>query len=233
MIRRHFEKIFFFDIETVGIYPDLPTCEKENPELAKLFMTNYKWFENKYPEEAGQGENHMFIKKAALVPEFSKIIALAYGVSKGENDFIVQSISSHNEKELLSKICVILDRVEQKGLTLCGHNAKVFDVPILAKRMIINGMKPHSVFPSYNTKPWEIDIIDTKEIWQYGTYLGISTLESVCVSLGIKSPKSEELDGAKVHTAYWNENKLEEIAEYCKNDVIALSEIVKKLQNLI
>jgi DNA polymerase elongation subunit (family B) len=221
------------DIETVGAYPDLPTCEKENPSLAKLFRKNYKWFENKYPEDAGVDENHMFINRTALVPEFAKVIAIAYGVTDTKGDFITQSIYNHNEKELLKKANDVFDRVEKKGLVICGHSVKSFDIPFLAKRMIINGMNPHPIFPKHDTKPWDVSMIDTKEIWQYGTYIGISTLESVCVSLGIESPKSDELYGASIHKVYWVDNKLEEISEYCKRDVNVLPEIVKKLQNLI
>jgi hypothetical protein len=32
--------------------------------------------------------------------------------------------------------------------------------------MIINGVYPSSILPSYDTKPWEIKAIDTKEFWQ-------------------------------------------------------------------
>ena len=41
---------------------------------------------------------------------------------------------------------------------------------------IINGIRPSKILPSYDTKPWEIKAIDTKEIWQYGSYTSIGSL---------------------------------------------------------
>jgi hypothetical protein len=35
-----------------------------------------------------------------------------------------------------------------------------------------------------------------------------------------------------VHEAYWNHNRLQEIAEYCEKDVNVLIDFIKKLKNL-
>jgi len=102
----------------------------------------------------------------------------------------------------------------------------------LAKRMLINGILPSSILPSYDTKPWEIKAIDTKEIWQYGQFGAISSLELMCVSLGVESPKNMEVTGNKVHNAFWNENKYQEIQDYCEKDVEVLIKVLIKLTNL-
>ena len=85
---------------------------------------------------------------------------------------------------------------------------------MLAKRMIINGIRPSKILPSYDTKPWEIKAIDTKEIWQYGAYSSIGSLDLLCSCMGINSSKDGEITGDKVHDAYWEENKLNEISFY-------------------
>ena len=103
---------------------------------------------------------------------------------------------------------------------------------MLAKRMIINGIAPSVMLPSYDTKPWEIKAIDTKDVWQYGAYSAIGSLDLLCTSLGVPSPKEGEITGDKVHTSYWNDGKLKEITEYCERDVRVLIDIIIKLKEL-
>jgi hypothetical protein len=62
--------------------------------------------------------------------------------------------------------------------------------------------------PTYETKPWEVKALDTKEIWQFGNNFGISSLDLMCVSMGIESPKTGEVSGNLVHDTYWNANGL-------------------------
>ena len=98
--------------------------------------------------------------------------------------------------------------------------------------MMINGIMPSSILPTYDTKPWEIKAIDTKEIWQYGQFGAISSLELMCISLGIESSKNMEVTGNKVHDSFWFENKYDEIQEYCEKDVEVLIKVVKKIMSL-
>jgi hypothetical protein len=91
---------------------------------------------------------------------------------------------------------------------------------------------PSKLLPSYDTKPWEVKAIDTKEIWQYGAYSSIGSLDLVCATLGIQTPKDGEVNGGMVHEAYWNNNRLQEISEYCEKDVEVLIHFIKKLKEL-
>ena len=143
-----------------------------------------------------------------------------------------QTFSGDNEKEILTQVQKLLIRCGNLDFFLCGHNLKNFDIPMLAKRMIINGLIPPPILPSYDTKPWEVRAIDTKEIWQYGSYTSIGSLDLLCACLGIDSPKNGEVTGDKVHKAYWEDSKLPQIAEYCEKDVKVLIDIIKKLKEL-
>jgi hypothetical protein len=91
---------------------------------------------------------------------------------------------------------------------------------------------PSKLLPSYDTKPWEVKAIDTKEIWQYGAYSSIGSLDLVCATLGIQTPKDGEVTGDKVHHSYWVEQKLTQISEYCEKDVDVLIQFIKKLKEL-
>jgi predicted PolB exonuclease-like 3'-5' exonuclease len=174
----------------------------------------------------------VFRKRAALVPEFAKIVCVSMAFVLDNGQTKMQTFSGDDETKLLTEVRDLLNRCHKLDFYLCGHNLKNFDIPMLAKRMIINGLMPPSILPSYDTKPWEIKAIDTKEIWQYGAYTSIGSLDLLCSTLEIPTPKDGEVTGDKVHNAYWEENKLKEITEYCEKDVEVLIHIIKKLKNL-
>ena len=98
--------------------------------------------------------------------------------------------------------------------------------------MVINGLVPPPILPSYDTKPWEIKALDTKELWQFGSFSTIGSLELMCVCMGVESSKNMEVVGNKVHEAYWKEQKIEQIKDYCEKDVEVLIKVVEKFYTL-
>ena len=233
MINIPLEKLLFIDIETVGIQPDWESLEKSNLELSFVFENYFDWFQKRFPEDADKPVGQMFVNRAALVPEFARIacVSVAFVTEKGETK--MQSFSNENEKDLLQDVQKLLRRVGELGFFLCGHNVKGFDIPMLAKRMIINGLLPPKILPGHDTKPWEIKALDTKELWQYGGYGTIASLELMCVSMGVESSKNMEVTGNKVHEAYWINKDIKGIVEYCEKDVLVLIDVIKKITTLI
>lgn len=233
MINTPLTKLLFLDIETVGIQPEWESLEKNRPELAFQFRNYFDWFQKRFPEDADKGVEQMFVNRAALVPEFAKIacISVAFVTEKGETK--IQSFSDTDEKKLLIEVQKLLRRVGELGFFLCGHNVKGFDIPMLAKRMIMNGLLPPKILPGHDTKPWEIKALDTKELWQYGGYGSIASLELMCVCMGVESSKNMEVTGNKVHEAYWIKKDIKGIVEYCEKDVLVLIDVIKKITNLV
>jgi uncharacterized protein YprB with RNaseH-like and TPR domain len=232
MINIPLEKLLFIDIETVGVQPDWESLKKSNLELSFVFENYIDWFQKRFPEDADKPVGQMFVNRAALVPEFARIacVSVAFVTDKGETK--VQSFSNENEKDLLQDVQKLLRRVGELGFFLCGHNVKGFDIPMLAKRMIINGLLPPKILPGHDTKPWEIKALDTKELWQYGGYGTIASLELMCVSMGVESSKNMEVTGNKVHEAYWTNKDIKGIVEYCEKDVLVLIDVIKKITTL-
>jgi len=232
MIKHPLHKILFLDIETVGISSDFINLKKDYPELSYQFENYLDWFQKRFPEDLGKSTEEIFVNRAALVPEFSKIVCVSVGFVDPKGEIKKQTFFNSDENQLLIDVNTLLNRVDKLGFVLCGHNLKNFDIPVLAKRMLINGILPSSILPSYDTKPWEIKAIDTKEIWQYGQFGAISSLELMCISLGIESSKNMEVTGNKVHNSFWFENKYQEIQDYCEKDVEVLINVVKKIMSL-
>jgi predicted PolB exonuclease-like 3'-5' exonuclease len=234
MIKTPITKILFMDIETVGGCPDFDICKINNPNLADQFEKYYDWFEKRFPEIQCDptDKNVMFMKRSALVSEFAKIVCVSFAFVTENGDVKKQSFYGDNELEVLTGVQKLLERCGKLDFFLCGHNIKNFDIPMLAKRMMVNGLMPPSLIPSYDTKPWEMKVIDTKEIWQYGAFGSISALDLLCSSLGIESSKDGEIKGDGVHDGYWFDGKLKEIVDYCEKDVDVLIQIIKKFKNL-
>ena len=232
MINIPISKILFIDVETVGIEPDWESLVKNRKELSFQFENYFDWFQIRFPEDADKPISQMFVNRAALVPEFGRIacVSVAFVTDKGETR--MQSFSDFEEKKLLSEVQKLLKKIGELGFFLCGHNVKGFDIPYLAKRMIMNGILPPKILPGHDTKPWEVKAFDTKEFWQYGGYGSIASLELMCVCLGVESSKTMEVTGNKVHEAFWVKKDIEGIVKYCEKDVSVLIDVIEKIYTL-
>jgi len=232
MINIPLSKILFLDIETVGVQPDWDRLVENNEALSFQFRNYFDWFQKRFPEDADKPIGQMFVNRAALVPEFARIacVSVAFVTDKGERR--MQSFSNKNEKDLLQEVQKLLHKVGELGFFLCGHNVKGFDIPMLAKRMIINGLMPPKILPGHDTKPWEIKAFDTKEFWQYGGFGSIASLELMCVCLGVESSKNMEVTGNKVHEAFWVKDDIIGITKYCEKDVSVLIDVIEKIIKL-
>jgi hypothetical protein len=231
MFNKPISKILFFDLETVGLEKDFQTLKENHPNLANQFQKYEDWFKKRFPEDKDLTIDELYLSKAALLPEFGKIVVASFGFVTPDGEIKIQTFSDGDEKVLLTNVKSLLNRVSKMDFSLCGHNIKLFDIPMLCKRMIINGIKPPSILPSFDTKPWEVKAIDTKDFWQYGNNFSIATLELMCASLGIDSSKTGEVNGSKVHEHFWTKG-VKEIAEYCEKDVEVLIMVVSKLEKL-
>jgi len=232
MINVPITKLLFLDIETVGCEPNWESFKKNKPELSFQFEHIQDNLRKRFPEESETEISQLFVNRAALVPEFLKIVCVSAAFVMEGGQIKIQSFHSDDEKKLLQDVQKLLYRSGELGFFLCGHNVKGFDIPTLAKRMIINGLLPPKLLPGHDVKPWEVKAVDTKDLWQYGGYGQFASLELMCVCLGIESSKNMEVTGNKVHNAYWEKKDIEGIVKYCEKDVTQLIEVIKYLINL-
>jgi len=226
-------KLLFLDIETAGTYATLEDMEQNNETLFQLWdNTGDSYFRRHYVEDARLSSSELFKKYSALLPEFGRVVCISVGFLLKDGEKKLQSFSKGSEKDILIEMEKLLVRVNNLDFTLCGHNIKSFDLPYLGKRMLINGINPPSLLPSHDTKPWEIKALDTKEMWNFGSFKGLSSLHLVCTLLGVDSPKLGEVKGSNIHKSFYIDNNINEITEYCERDVDSLIEIVSKVKNL-
>lgn len=232
MIKEDIHKLLFIDIETVGVAEDLDDLHNDvNPPLSKVWEeSGWDYFKRRYPEDSELSSNQMFVKRAALLPEFGKIVCISVGFILPNGKTKLDSFYG-DEKESLVKVKDLLNRVDKLDFFICGHNIKNFDLPYIAKRMLINGIPVPKILPNYTIKPWESRVLDTKEVWGFNSFGGLSSLNLVCTSLGLETSKEGEVNGSNMHKYYYDNNNIEKIKNYCEEDVKCTINLVKKLKN--
>ena len=146
-------KLLFLDIETVGAYPFADDLHYEDEQLYNVWKdSGYEYFKRQYPEDAELGQIAMYKKRAGLLAEFGKIICISVGFVLENGDIKLDSFTG-TEKEILTKCSDLLKRVDKLGFLICGHNIKNFDLPYIAKRMVVNNIKVPTIIPNYKIKP--------------------------------------------------------------------------------
>ncbi|TAF71341.1 MAG: 3'-5' exonuclease [Flavobacterium sp.] len=215
--------ILFLDIETV---PEVENFCTLDDELKALWdqKTLYQRKDDFTPEE--------FYNRAGIWAEFGKIVCISVGyfIIKGDiRNFRVTSFFGE-EKKLLKDFCnLIKNHFNQPQHLLCGHNAKEFDIPFLARRMIINQMTIPDKLNLFGKKPWEIPHLDTLELWKFGDYKHFTSLKLLCKVLGIPSSKGD-IDGSQVGHVFYVEKDIDRIVNYCEKDTIAVAQIFLRLR---
>lgn len=171
-------------------------------------------------------------KKGTYVPEFSKIVCISVGTLNKAEEFVTMTYSG-DEKDIIQNFFNLCHSLfPSKKEYLIGHNIKNFDISYLLKRALANGFS-YEDFPEIlqlrEKKPWEMSsIIDTKELYNFGSNMHFHTLDEACMLMEIPSPK-EEVGGDKVYRYYYT-HRLDEIEKYCENDVRATWEFFQRLK---
>lgn len=222
------KKFLFLDIETVGEEKDLETLFKKNSVKANLFNGYIDLISEKFKTKK---DNTLYSKYSGLYPEFGKIIVASFGFITPKGELKIESFSGE-EKDILEKVKSLLVKVEDLDFWLCGHNIRNFDLPFIVKRMLINGIEPPKILPTINFKPWEMKVVDLKDLWQMGNPQSFSKLDLIACFLGIESSKDGEVNGSSVHSEYWENNNLKNIISYCEKDVSCIINIIEKLKSI-
>ena len=217
--------ILFLDIETVpqySSYQELPEAWKNLWAVKAGYLIRNKedeTIESVYP-------------RAGIYAEFGKIICISCGFILGSGDqkkMILKSFAGDNEQILLYEFAEMLKKwsgTEQRFL--CGHNGKEFDFPFICRRMIINQVPIPPVLNVSGKKPWEVNFLDTMELWKFGDFKNYTSLNLLAHSLGINTPK-DDIDGSIVWEIYWKEKNLERIVTYCQKDVVTVAQILLRM----
>ncbi|MDG1871390.1 MAG: 3'-5' exonuclease [Flavobacterium sp.] len=215
--------ILFLDIETVPETEDFNSLDSELQELWQQ-KTQYQRKDDYSAEE--------FYDRAGIWAEFGKIVCISVGYFTNKSDirnFRVTSFFGEEATILKDFNNLLNNHFNQAQHLLCGHNIKEFDIPFLARRMIINNITIPNKLNLFGKKPWEIRHLDTLELWKFGDYKHYTSLKLMCKVLGIPSPKGD-IDGSQVGQVYYVDKDIDRIITYCEKDTIAVAQIFLRLR---
>lgn len=217
------DHILFLDIETV---PEIENFNELDHTKQELFATKtqYQRKDDYTPEE--------FYERAGIWAEFGKIICISVGYFTLKSDirhFRVTSFFGEETKILKDFSNLLNNHFSQPQHLLCGHNAKEFDFPFIARRMLIHGIQIPSKLNLFGKKPWEVPHLDTMELWKFGDYKTFTSLKLLTNVLGIPSPK-DDIDGSEVGKVFYIDKDIDRIITYCEKDVIAVAQILLKMR---
>lgn len=214
------------DIETV---PCSPSFEDLNITFQNLWTEKTAW---QRKEEYTPAEFYKL--KAGVMAEFAKIICISVGylfTKKNENHFRIKSFYGDDEKQIINDFNELLNsQFSKKQHQLCAHNGKEFDFPFIARRTLINGLKLPALLDIAGKKPWEVNHLDTLQLWKFGDYKHYTSLSLLTTIFNIPTPK-DDIDGSMVNDVYWKDKDLKRIAVYCEKDVIALTQLFLRFRN--
>jgi len=212
------ENVLFLDIETVPQYAGY----NELPDH----------FKKLWDDKAGrlkQGEKpetpEELYQRAGIYAEFGKIICISVGFLTG-SQFRLKSFYGDDERELLAEFSGLLKKhYNTNQHLLCGHNGKEFDFPYIARRLLINRLPLPEILNLAGKKPWEVQHLDTMDLWRFGDYKNYTSLSLLTAIFNIPTPK-DDIDGSQVYSVYWEERDLERIVTYCQKDTLAVAQIL-------
>jgi len=220
-------KILFLDIETV---PQKAGLDELSEDIAHLWEDKHRNIQKRLDVESTPADT--FANSAGIYAEFGKIVCISVGYIyfKGlDLHFRTKSFAGDNEYKLLEEFASLVSKFcSTKEHTLCGHNIREFDLPYICRRMIVNNIPLPEILNISGKKPWEINFLDTLELWKFGDFKNYTSLKLLTAIFGISTPK-DDIDGSEVAGVYYKDKDINRIAIYCQKDVVATAQVYLRL----
>jgi len=164
--------------------------------------------------------------RTAMGNEFPKLIyhsIICIGAlvaSRTPNGYEVQAVGAphvgqRTEKELIESF---VNKIGQLSPQMVTYNGSGFDLPVLRYRAMIHkvfapGLHNRAYFHRYTDDC--VDLCDVLSSFSYGAKAKLDELSRI---MGLPG-KPDGIDGSQVEACF-NAGRIQEIAEYCKSDVI-------------
>lgn len=217
-------QVIVLDIETVPQYQSFNEVPANMQEL-----WDQKTLHQRKPDQSAEE----FYERAGILAEFGKVICISLGIFSYQNksySLRLKSFAGDSESEILQQFSSLIEK-QSNNLMFCAHNGKEFDYPYLCRRLLVNGLEIPAPLDISGKKPWEVNHLDTMEMWKFGDYKNYTSLNLLAAILNIATPK-DDIDGSQVRQVYYEEKNLERIVTYCQKDVITTAQVLLKFKGM-
>ena len=226
LLQSTLKTILFLDIETVS-------CARSYEALDDALKPLWDKKAVKLKHGTHEAADDLFFEKAAIYAEFGKVIVVGLGMlSVDQHDMLtlrVKALQGHDEGVLLRAFKAVLeDDFSQQDVRLCAHNGKEFDFPYLCRRMLVHGVELPRALDMTGKKPWEVNYLDTMDLWRFGDRKSFTSLDLLATLFRIDSSK-DLMHGGEVNHYYYVKKDLDSIASYCLQDVVVTAQLFLKM----
>ena len=206
------EQILWLDLESATIEEDLT---EESPYWS-AWEHKVRWDEKIVSID---DIKQRYKEKAPIYKEFSKVVSVSYG--RVSNGILKVKRVTGDEKYIIEQLFKDVETFVAGGIKFLGvFSGKQFDIPFISYRAIVNDIPMISSFDIGGIAPWNIKhLIDVQDILRGSSSTSLS-LDGVCASFNIPSPKDGEVIGKNVNTMFWA-GEIDKIADYNAKDVLA------------
>jgi len=211
--------IITFDLETLPSGPIIDPLSLKPPGNLKKPETIAEWYKNEAVDIAAEK-----YRATALDSMKGELLCIGYVL---DDDELVKVIHADTEYETLCQFQeAVLDAMGQwsEPLTFVGWGIATFDVPWLWRAAIKYGLV--GLRNAFNRDRYRGNAIDLMGIWGVD-YKDWRKLDDVAKFLGLEG-KTEGIDGSKVYD-YFLAGRVDEIIEYCRQDVTVIREVYRKI----
>lgn len=210
----------YLDCETI------PSGDKINPATLKppATMSKPETIAKWYAEQAPAVAEEMY-RKRALDSMQGEILCIGYAIDDEEPAILMCS----GEEALFTMFGRAMSAAigqYNSPIQFVGWNIRTFDIIWLWRKAIKYNLP--ALKKIFNRDRYRGNIIDLMEVWSADNR-DYRKMDDVAKFLGLPG-KSEGMDGSKVYDLYI-ENKLNEIMDYCLNDVETARDIYRRIFN--
>jgi len=162
--------------------------------------------------------------RTALDGAYGEVVVIGYAID-GEPPRAVYRGMDEPEENVLKAFFDAIPVATQQPVHWVGHNILGFDLRFLQMRSWVTGIRSGHPLP-LDSRPGTV--YDTMTEWA-GRYQrnAYPSLDKLCKAFSIPSPKGE-VDGSNVYSMV-EAGRLEDVVEYCKQDVIAVREVYRRM----
>lgn len=211
-------KTIVFDIETIPV--DFDTLDEAQKKYLLKFAETPEDEEKAKEQMALWAPTNRIVAIGMLSVEEERGAVYYQAGEKNIEDFEEDNIkySCGSEKEILEKFWKAMSHANR----FVTFNGRGFDCPVLMLRSAMNNVKPTRNLMPYRYKTdFHVDLLE--QMTFYNAYRKFN-LDFYCKAFGIKSPKSEGMNGHDVRPAF-EAGEYEKIAKYCAGDLWATREL--------
>jgi len=219
------EQYLIIDIETI------PNEKAEKPEFdeSKVLLGNLKDPAKIAAKVEAEKERHEagLTKKMSLSSDMCRIISIGYMLveyNSGRHIKISDGVmfGEFGDKEILEKFTQLYI-YQLSSPRIVGWNSKGFDIPVIWKRCILQGVQPPFKPMKICQKYSSAGSVDLMHVWNN---YEMGSLKNACKALGIEAKSG--MDGLMIYDAF-KEGRFDEIKKYNLEDCNACFEIMQKI----